>query len=94
MVRRDWTLISKREADRRKDSPSVRGYGRKWRRIREMVLALQPLCRHCSTPDRPVAAQEVDHIIPHRRNALLLYDWANLQPLCRQCHLAKTASGK
>ncbi len=79
--------------ERERESPSKRGYGRRWRRMRDIVLSREPLCRACSTRERPVAATEVDHIVPHRKNQMLLYDFSNLQPLCKACHARKTAAG-
>ncbi|MDE2901799.1 MAG: HNH endonuclease signature motif containing protein [Chloroflexota bacterium] len=66
-----------------------RGYDKRWRRIRDAVLAREPLCRHCAERGRVVAAVLVDHIIPlpegtHRVD--------NLQPLCTRCHAVKTAA--
>lgn len=34
---------------------------------------------------------DVDHIVPHRGDPELLYDEANLQSLCHECHSKKTA---
>lgn len=61
---------------------SQRGYDRRWRRIRNAVLAEEPLCRHCA------AAVLVDHILPQPAGT---HDRENLQPLCQQCHAVKTA---
>ena len=37
-------------------------------------------------------ATDVDHIVPHRGDARLLYDENNLQSLCKSCHSRKTAT--
>lgn len=68
------------------------------RRIRRRLLASRPLCEMC----QDALASEVDHIIPVAggdRSGLpyppgwgmgSLYDEANLQVLCHECHLAKS----
>lgn len=67
-------------------SPSRRGYGRDWQRLRKAFLAANPLCRYCTERGFVTAATVVDHIetiadAPHRR-----LDWQNLQSLCDHCH--------
>jgi hypothetical protein len=72
------------------------GKGRRWQKVRQLVLARQPIC-----PDpfglhagRVVPAVEVDHIVPHRGRRELFWDAANLWALCRQCHAEKTRREK
>lgn len=60
---------------------------RRWRNMRDAFIATHPLCAVC---DR--VATEVDHIVPHRGNAALMWDWDNLQSLCKPHHSAKTAA--
>lgn len=71
-------------AGRREGSSSQRGYGAAWRRLREVVLARDPLCRMCETEVSTV----VDHIL-HKEfggdDSL-----GNLQGLCDGCHTIKT----
>ncbi len=57
----------------------------RWKWLRSIVLAREPLCRACRR--RP--ALEIDHIIDIVDGGEL-YDEANLQPLCKPCHSAKT----
>lgn len=53
------------------------------------MLKAEPLCRLCLARGRPVPATEVDHITP---KVLGGSDQdSNLQPLCGDCHKAKTA---
>lgn len=76
-------------------SPSLRGYGRAWQRARLLFLAANPFCAgpdsRCEAQGIAVAAEEVDH-----REAIAAggdrFDWANLQPLCKACHSAKTVA--
>jgi hypothetical protein len=72
------------------------GKGRRWQRVRELILARQPVC-----PDpfglhagRVVPAVEVDHIVPHRGRRELFWDATNLWALCRECHAEKTRREK
>lgn len=63
-----------------------------WRRLRTAFLARNPLCadpegRH---PGIPAPANEVDHIVPRLVRPDLVYDWDNLQALCKSCHSRKT----
>lgn len=62
-----------------------------WQRLRLRVLKAQPLCPACEARGRLVLASVVDHIQPHRGDAALAFDPANLQPLCASCHSRKTA---
>lgn len=64
-----------------------------WTKIRNYVLANEPLCRMCLSERGKVRfAQMVDHIIPVTINSSyeLLYGINNLQPLCNTCHRIKT----
>jgi 5-methylcytosine-specific restriction protein A len=62
----------------------ARGYGSKWRKLRNYVLALDPMCSHCK---REIAT-EVDHI--KRKADGGTDDTENLQGLCHECHKVKT----
>ena len=64
-------------------SPSKRGYGHQWQKLRAMVLARSPLCVRCQEP-----ATDVDHITPKSLGGLDNLD--NLQTLCHKCHARKT----
>ena len=76
------------EGDRTRPSAAERGYGARWQRMREAILALEPLCRPCKQAGRVTPATEIDHIIPKARGGTDAPD--NLQPICRDCHKAKT----
>lgn len=70
-----------------------RGYSRTWRRARAVYLAEHPLCVQCQVRGRVVAAQVVDHIIPHQGDSSLFWDHENnWQSLCFACHNTKTAT--
>ena len=70
-----------REANRGLPTDSKR-----WRQMRAIVLADQPLCATCAKLGRVVAATEVDHIDNDSHNN----DRSNLQGLCKTCHSVKT----
>lgn len=57
-----------------------------WKRLRELHLQGEPVCRRCKARDLIVPAKIVDHIKPHRGNPTLFFDQNNLQSLCKQCH--------
>jgi 5-methylcytosine-specific restriction protein A len=46
----------------------------------------------CAARGATTAANEVDHIIPHKGNQDLFWRESNWQPLCKTCHSAKTRS--
>ena len=49
-------------------------------------LSKHPLCVTCRDIGRIVAAEVVDHIIPHRGDRKLFWDRSNWQSLCSRCH--------
>lgn len=71
--------------EKRRDHPS-RKDRRRWERLRRKVLdAANWRCARCGG-----YANEVDHIIPCQAGGDHWAD-ANLQPICKACHLDKTA---
>ena len=67
-----------------------------WVNLRWRILAEEPWCRHCKRDGRRRIATEIDHIYPLNRMSLEnmranYLDESNLQPLCRECHLRKSA---
>ncbi|WP_242848734.1 HNH endonuclease [Syntrophomonas palmitatica] len=75
-----------------KERPNVgeRGYDSRWRRASKLFLKANPLCRHCQREGKLIAAEVVDHIVPHRGDQTLFCDESNWQPLCKKCHDRKT----
>lgn len=63
----------------------------RWRKLRKDVLARSPLCVDCVGQQRVTLATVVDHVIPHRGDMRLAFDFGNLQTLCDSCHGRKTA---
>ncbi len=66
-------------------SPSKRGYGAAWRRLRKRILARDPVCRGCFV----AGSTDVDHVVPRSQGGS--DHPSNLQGLCRSCHSSKTA---
>ncbi len=66
------------------------GYGSHWRKLRNAVLAREPLCRVCNQAGRIKAADAVDHITPKFEGGTDAFE--NLQPICEACHAKKTAA--
>lgn len=75
-----------------RQSASKRGYGSDWREASLLFRMYNPLCVECLKKNRSVAAQVVDHIIPHKGDPTLRWDRANWQSLCKSCHSKKTAA--
>ena len=58
-----------------------------WQTLRASVIQADPYCRECGR-----LATAVDHIKPHHGREQVFFDEANLQPLCEDCHNAKSAA--
>lgn len=67
-----------------------RGYDSRWRKASKLYLRYNPLCRYCEREGKLIAAEVVDHRIPHRGDRILFWDESNWQPLCKRCHDRKT----
>jgi len=65
---------------------SARPRYRQWRKARRNYLTQHPFCAYCQQEGRLNEAQVVDHITPHRGNAVLFWDMDNWQPLCKRHH--------
>ena len=66
---------------------TMRNYDRRWKKLRKVVLARDPICQVCGE----AAATQVDHIIPRRpdQHAADVME-EELQGLCASCHSRKT----
>lgn len=77
----------------RRESATKRGYGPAWQKARKGYLLRHPLCVHCLEHGLVTAATDVDHIVPHRGDPTLFWDFdGNVQALCKACHSRKTAA--
>lgn len=72
--------------ERGRPSSTARGYGRRWEKLRRMILDETPMCQAegCNR-----IATQVDHILPLREGGT--DERTNLQSLCHKCHSRKTA---
>jgi len=59
---------------------------REWRRASRAFLDNHPECWLCGN-----VASVTDHKQPHKGNLQLFWEVTNWQPLCIQCHNAKSA---
>jgi len=59
--------------------------GRPWRRLREQVLAEEPVCRWCGVR----ASTVVDHLLPLSRYPEMAHSRANLAGSCTWCNGSK-----
>ena len=70
-----------------------RFYGREWHGYSARFIAR---AKWCADPDKvhsiPVLAEVVDHIVPHRGDYGLFWDYRNHQVLCKSCHSRKTVT--
>lgn len=90
-ISKPWSNPTKHTPKSR--SSTQRGYGYRWQKTREGILAKNPLCYICMKLGRVVPGTEVDHIIPHKGNMQIFWDSTNWQVLCKSCHSKKTAKG-
>lgn len=76
-----------KEADKNRPPSSQRGYDSRWRKVRRMKLARQPLCEECQKHARVKQAEEVHHTVPLAQGGSNRFE--NLESLCRTCHNQK-----
>ena len=77
---------------RRFQGAGATSYQRKaWTDLRDRFRVEHPLCANRGAVDGcTLTTDVVDHIEPHRGDEALMYDEANLQPMCFHCHAVKT----
>ena len=80
-----------KETDKNRPPSSQRGYDSRWRKVRRMKLARQPLCEECNRNGLVKQAQEVHHKMPIAQGGSNRID--NLESLCRSCHKRKEMEG-
>lgn len=72
-------------------SSAERGYGTRWRKLREIVLRRDAgicRCAECARLGRVRIATEVDHIRPKAEGGT--DDLSNLRAIAKECHKIKT----
>jgi 5-methylcytosine-specific restriction protein A len=87
-----WRATEKRVEQR--GTAAERGYDSRWRKARAVWLAEHPLCAECMKRGEVKAATDVDHVVPHRGDAVRFWMQGNWQSLCGTCHKKKTARGE
>jgi len=91
-------------AHRYRPNARAQGYSSRWDAHSRAFRQRYPLCgmrpggvlpvlSRCYDTGRTTRAQCVDHVVPHRGDARLMWDDGNLQSLCGACHLRKIAAG-
>ncbi len=67
----------------------------RWQRLRKSVLTARPLCERCESEGYTTPACEVHHRVPvesaitPREKEQLMFDPANLEALCHDCHVIR-----
>jgi 5-methylcytosine-specific restriction enzyme A len=67
--------------DAKRPNSSARGYSGKWERARAAYLKQHPYCVRCGE-----RADHLDHIEPHKGDAVKFWDKTNWQGLCQYHH--------
>lgn len=78
----------KREYDRRRDSEAPHRTwvkSRRWKKLREVQLSIEPLCRMCSAENKITIAVICDHVEPHRGDEAKFWS-GPFQSLCKPHH--------
>lgn len=93
LTREGWCEAHKPKRAERAESAEWHGLYNtdRWRELRADQLLREPFCRECAKTGRRTYATVADHVTPHRGDARLFHDPANLQSLCERCHNRKTA---
>jgi len=63
----------------------------RWTKLRKQKLLADPLCWYCLQMGNVTVADTVDHIIPHKGDLELFFDWDNLRSSCKPCHNSAAA---
>ena len=66
---------------------------RRWRKVRELKLAQDPLCELCEERGRTTPARQVHHLKPVRSHPELGLVLENLFACCQSCHGIIEAGG-
>lgn len=87
--------LKQQQFDATRGSSSQRGYGYRWQKTSKAYLRAHPLCQCPDCLEGEItllAANVVDHKIPHRGDMKLFWDNTNWQAMNKSCHDKKTAS--
>jgi 5-methylcytosine-specific restriction endonuclease McrA len=75
------------------EAERIRNTGR-WRWLRKVKLARDPLCEDCRERGRIEPARQVHHMEPLVRRPDLAYTLENLRSLCTTCHARREAEAR
>lgn len=70
----------------RRGSARARGYTSAWDKAAKGYLRSHPLCVGCEAEGLVVAAELVDHVVPHKGDQSLFWDVSKWQAACRWHH--------
>jgi 5-methylcytosine-specific restriction protein A len=63
----------------------------RWKKVRALHLAREPLCQDCAEHGVAEPAAQVHHMIPVAERPDLAFDRENLRSLCTTCHARREA---
>jgi len=90
-VHRPLGYKPRKKWERKDGTPTQRGYGYQWQKLRKIVIARDnALCQPCLKVGRVTQFQQVDHIIPKAKGGT--DDIDNCQCICIKCHNTKTST--
>jgi len=76
----------RRLQDERRPTTRARGYGGRWRKVRDAYIRQHPLCERCEGRGITRLGEDVHH----RDGDVLNLRPSNLETLCRPCHNRQT----
>ena len=90
------TLLDKEYEGRRRSDPALALAHRlrntpRWRKVRALKLARDPLCEECQEHGVVEPATQVHHVIQLTKRPNLAYDLDNTRSLCTTCHARESA---
>jgi len=96
--------VHRRTLERRRGDRYARGYTHEWSKRALLFRQRFPLCgmrpggrvpvmSQCYDEGRLTAAEQVDHVVPHKGDMDLFWDEDNWQALCASCGGRKSAAG-
>lgn len=86
--------FNKKTYDKERGSAKSRGYNSRWTKVREIFISANPFCVMCNAEgNEHVLGEEVDHI-KEIKDGGEMYNFRNLQTLCKRHHRLKTLEVK
>jgi 5-methylcytosine-specific restriction endonuclease McrA len=63
---------------------------KQWKKLRQIQLSIEPMCRGCLVEGRYISANTVDHLFPWAHINKLAFTYNHFQSLCTAHHAEKT----